>query len=72
MSRPKGIPDTLYSVWRNSDDKLMILDGTVDEVCQLLGITKATLYTKASRSSDTTKYTVIRSSRKEIEREADS
>ena len=70
--RPKGRAETLYSVWRNSDDKLMILDGTAEEVCQLLGITRSTLYTKAVRTSDKTKYTVVRSTRKQIEREEEA
>jgi len=50
----------------------MILDGTAEEVCQLLGITRSTLYTKAVRTSDKTKYTVVRSTRKQIEREEEA
>lgn len=35
---------TLYSVWRNSDDRLMILDGTADECAKLLHINRNSFY----------------------------
>ena len=42
--RKKGIPQTLYSVWRNSDDRLLILDGTAEECAALLGINLKSFY----------------------------
>lgn len=43
MGRKPGQKSTRYSVWRNEDDKLLILDGTVDEVSELLGINPNTI-----------------------------
>lgn len=49
--RKKGQTSTLYSVWRNSDDKLMILDGTAEECCEILGINKKTFYPLVCKSA---------------------
>lgn len=38
------VADTLYSVWRNSDDKLLILDGTMEQCCKKMGIKRNTFY----------------------------
>ena len=43
MGRKAGRKSVLYSVWENKTDKLIILDGTVDEVSSLLGITPNTI-----------------------------
>lgn len=43
MGRKAGKKSVLYSVWENKTDKLLILDGTVDEVSSLLGITPNTI-----------------------------
>lgn len=34
----------LYSVWRNSDDRLMILDGTADECAERMGMNRQSFY----------------------------
>lgn len=52
-------PKVLYSIWRNRDDKLLILDGSADECCALLGIPRKTFYEELSRSGGNgKKYTI--------------
>ena len=52
-------PKILYSIWRNLDDQLIILDGTADECCALLGIPRKTFYEELSRTGGNgKKYTI--------------
>ena len=67
---PKGRPISLYSIWRNSDDQLLILDGTAEECCKFLGIQKNTFYRYAAVSNEHTTYTIRRIKRTEAEKEA--
>jgi hypothetical protein len=55
--RRKGQTSVLYSVWRNSDDKLLILDGTTEQCCNIVGISPKTLWNIAS-AGGSDKYTV--------------
>ena len=71
----KGKPHVrrfLYSVWRNSDDQLMILDGTTEECCRRLHVKKASFRSMVCMSSDTTKYRIIRTNVDDIQSEVDS
>ena len=52
-------PKVLYSIWRNLDDQLVILDGTAEECCALLGIPRKTFYEELSRTGGNgKKYTI--------------
>lgn len=46
-----------YSIWRNSDDALLILDGTTEQCCDIVGISPKTLWNIAS-AGGSDKYTV--------------
>lgn len=61
----------LYSVWRNSDDQLIILDGTTEECCKALGVKQETFYRYACVSSDETPYSIRKVYKDELEREAE-
>ena len=61
----------LYSVWRNSDDQLIILDGTTEECCKVLGVEPKTFYRYACVSSDETPYSIRKVYKDELEREAE-
>lgn len=61
----------LYSVWRNSDDSLLILDGTAEQCCRRLRIAKSSFYSlvcNTGKQADAI-YTITKSSMDEIERE---
>ena len=64
-------PQTLYSIWRNADDRLLILDGSADQCCELLGVKKPTFYRYACRSEEQKMYTIVSISRLEAEREVE-
>ena len=64
-------PQTLYSIWRDSDDSLIILDGTADQCCELLGVRKETFYRYACRSEEQKMYTIEKIIRVDAEREAE-
>ena len=74
--RKPGQVSTVYSVWRNSDDKLLILDGTVQECCELLGITPQAVRRLAVRTNKTRndggKYTVMKAKMEQVKREEES
>lgn len=61
MSAPKY----LYTVYRNKDDRLMILDGTAKHCCEVLGLKQNTFYAYLSRKDGP--YTILRSTRKAVE-----
>ena len=65
---------TLYSVWRNSDDKLLILDGTADECGAKLGINRNSFYRLVCSVNKGygSMYTIRKIRREEAEREAGS
>ena len=64
-------PIFLYSIWRNGDDRLMILDGTADECCKVLGIPKKTFYEELSRTGGKgKKYTIKKIRYKDAMRES--
>ena len=65
-------PKILYTVWRNSDDKLLILDGTAEECCRLLNVKKETFYRYACVSNEDTLYTIRKISLEEAEKEVES
>lgn len=73
MGRKPGQKSTLYSVWENKTDKLLILDGTVDEVSELLGITPGTIRRMAVHTeknpNNNLKYMIQAMSVKDIKRE---
>ena len=63
----------LYSVWRNSDDRLLILDGTSDECARVLGITQRSFVERLSRTGGNSKeYTVRKIRVEDAEREEES
>ena len=64
--------ETLYSVWRNSDDRLIILDGTAEQCCSVMGITKNSFYKLMCASYGDDKYTIRKITRKQSKREEDS
>lgn len=68
--RPKGTR-TLYSVWRNSDDQLLILDGTAAECCKLLHVTPNTFYGYISGHSAGRNYTIRKISPRDAELEGE-
>lgn len=76
MGRPKGEaqgPIILYSIWRNSDDRLLVLDGTAKQCCHILGITMHTFYGLVSRNaSGEGKYTVRKIKASDAKREEES
>lgn len=55
----------LYTVWRNSDDRLMILDGTADECAQAMNIQRGTFYIYLSRGCG--EWTIVKKSICEIQ-----
>ena len=66
-------PETLYSVWRNSDDTLLILDGTAEECSKVIGITMRTFVERLSRvGGDQEKYTIRKIRREDAKREEES
>lgn len=73
MGRKPGQKSTRYSVWRNRDDKLLILDGTVDEVSELLGINPNTIRRMAVHTAknpnDNLKYMIKAMKVSDIKRE---
>ena len=74
MGRARQQATTLYSVWRNSDDKLLILDGTAEECCKLLNINKNSFYRLACVSGKgyVGLYTVRKATRNQVLKEIDS
>ena len=40
----KGPRKTLYSVWLNSDDRLLILDGTAEQCAEEMGVAVNAFY----------------------------
>ena len=72
--RKAGQTSVLYSVWRNSDDKLLILDGTADECCARLGINRNSFYRLVCSVNKGygNVYTIRKIRREEAEREAGS
>lgn len=48
----------LYSVWRNKDDQLIILDGTADECARLMGVDRLHFYHICKNGTD--KWTIIK------------
>jgi hypothetical protein len=58
----------LYSVWRNSDDKLMILDGTADECALAMGVKRQSFYVFCNRGGNGD-WTITKKSIAEIEAE---
>lgn len=61
-------PRLLYTVYRNADDRLMILDGSIHDCMRVLGIRKNTFYAYKCRQ-DRSPYTIIKSTQKEVERD---
>ena len=66
---------TFYTVWRNSDDRLLILDGTADECCKLLHINKNSFYRLVCSNRNKgygAAYTITKAKRDQIKREEES
>lgn len=60
----------LYSVWRNSDDRLLILDGTMRECLKVMNMTRTCFYRfMCEYHGRNGKWTVTRNTPKEIEEE---
>ena len=60
----------LYSVWRNSDDRLMILDGTMRECLMVMGITRSFFYRfMCEYNGRNSKWTVTRSTTEEVQKD---
>ena len=60
----------LYCVYRNSDDRLMILDGTANECAKGMGIEPQSFYVLWTRHGGRNdRWTVTRKSRREIQQE---
>ena len=69
--RPKG-SKVLYSVWRNSDDRLLILDGTMEQCCAVLGLRRDNFYRLVNSDKYGSRYTIRKISREESKREEES
>ena len=73
MGRKAGKKSVLYSVWENKTDRLLILDGTVDEVSELLGINPNTIRRMAVHTeknpNENLKYMIQAMKVKDIKRE---
>ena len=66
------LPTVLYSIWRNSDDMLLIFDKSAEECCEFLGITQRSFYERLSRTGgDWEKYTIRKIRREDAERECE-
>ena len=68
-------PDTLYSVWRNKDDELLILDGTMEQCCERLGISRWHFYKIVNSEKNTGfghAYTVRKITKAKSKREENS
>ena len=65
-------PAMLYSVWRNSDDQLLILDGTAESCADILGIHVKYFYWLVSTTKNTEHgiYTIRKIDRRTAEKEA--
>ena len=57
-----------YSVWRNADDRLMILDGTSSECAERIGITRHAFYVMINSGGNQV-WTVRKATLEEIEAE---
>ena len=70
--RQKRKPTVLYSIWRNLDDRLIVLDATAEQCCEILGVTTRTFYEELSRNKgDGEKYTIRKIRREDAERECE-
>ena len=69
----KKSPNILYSIWRNSDDRLIILDGTAEECSRLLNTTKKNFYILVcnSQKNENARYTIRKISRQQLMREGE-
>ena len=54
----RGRPKIFYSVWRNSDDKIIAIDENAEDCARLMGITRQRFYALSSRP--TKKWTIIK------------
>ena len=73
MARKPGTPSLLYSVWRNSDDRLIILDGTAEQCAKMLGIELATFRKWSSNDGKyNSAYKITRISTEEAKREEEA
>ena len=72
MMPRKRKPAMLYSVWRNSDDQLLILDGTAEACADILGIHVNTFYWLVSMTKNAGHgiYTIRKIDRRTAEKEA--
>lgn len=68
MSRKPGDKTYLYSVWRNSDDRLLILDGTAEQCAKVMGI-KLDTFWRFTTNKHGTAYTVQKIRRDDAKRE---
>ena len=71
--RKRGQVTTLYSVWRNSDDELLILDGTAEECAAKLGINKNSFWRLAGSTDSNygNAYTITKIKTRDILREVE-
>ena len=58
----------LYSVWRNEDDRLMILDGTADECARIMQMERGSFY-RICNGGGNGAWTVMKESVEEIQLE---
>ena len=63
-------PRYLYSVWRNSDDKLMILDGTAEECAEIMNMSRQSFYKMVCMGGCNESWTILKSSREQIKAES--
>ena len=61
-------PKMLYTVYRKSDDKLMILDGTIHQCLQVLKIKQNTFYVYL-HCVEKSPYIIYKSTREEVARD---
>ena len=75
MGRPKGGYSIVYSVWRNKDDRLLILDKPAKECAQILGIAEQS-FRRIADSSDKNgygnAYTITKARIEQVKREEES
>ena len=52
MSRKIGAPTRLYTVYNNRTDELIILDGTVRQCAEAMGLSEKSFLSTATRSKN--------------------
>ena len=66
-------PKVLYSIYRNSDDALLVFDKSAEYCCEFLGITQRSFYERLSRTGgDWEKFTIRKIAYEDAMRESEA